>query len=208
MEVRFPMTESTYAHAGTEWREGWARTILVGAAAGIVASIVMGIFAMVAAATYQETGFFTPLYHIASPLIGGDPMMGSMEAAAQGEAFTFDAGPALLGLAIHMIVGALWGVLFFVLVRAIGLRGAAPLVIAGIVFGLVVMLFMSFVTLPLTAAIVGGGKPIEEMPSMVGWGTFSVEHAIFGLVVGVWAAARRSATARAETLREEGRLAA
>lgn len=202
------MAETTYAYEGTSRREGWGRTILVGAAAGIVAAIVMGIFAMVAAATYQGTGFFTPLYHIASPLIDGDPMMTSMDAAARGDAFTFDAGPALLGLTIHMIVGAFWGAVFFALARAVGLRGGAALVVAGVVFGLAVMLFMSWVTLPLTAALIGGGKPIEEMPSMVGWGTFSLEHAIFGLILGIWAAARRPAAARVGVEKDERRLAA
>jgi hypothetical protein len=168
----------------------------------------MGMFAMFAAATYQGTGFFTPLYHIASPLAGGDPMMTSMDAAARGDTFSFDAAPALLGLTIHMMWGAFWGAAFFALARATGLQGAAPLVAAGLVFGLAIMLFMSWVTLPLTAAIVGGGRPIEEMPSVVGWGTFSVEHAIFGLVLGVWAAARGFGVARAEAQRDEPRLAA
>jgi hypothetical protein len=171
------------------WREGLWRAIGVGVVAGIVAAVLMGIFAMVAAATYQDTGFFTPLYHIASPLIGGDQMMTSMEAAARGDVFTFDAGPALLGAAIHMMVGAIWGAVFFALVHVVHAR-AATLVVAGVVFGLAVMLFMSWVTLPITAAVVGGGKPIEDMPTLVGWGTFSIEHAFFGLVLGIWAAAR------------------
>jgi hypothetical protein len=175
-------------HAG--WRDGLGRTIGVGAAAGIVAALVMGLFAMIAAATYQGTGFFTPMYHIASPLIGGEAMMTSMEAAARGAVFTFDAGPALLGAAIHMAVGAVWGAVFFAVARALRFRVTSALVVAGVAFGLAVMLFMSWVTLPVTAAIVGGGKPIEDMPTMVGWGTFSIEHALFGLVLGMWAAAR------------------
>jgi hypothetical protein len=99
------MAEITYANYGIAWRESWWRTILVGAAAGLVAAIVMGMVAMFAAATYQGTGFFTPLYHIASPIIGGDPMMASMDAATRGDVFTLDAGPALLGVAIHMMWG-------------------------------------------------------------------------------------------------------
>jgi hypothetical protein len=203
------MAETTYADTRAGWREGWGRTILIGVVAGLVGAIVMGIFAMIAAATYQGTGFFTPLYHIASPLIDGDAMMTSMDAAARGNAFTFDAGPALLGLTIHMMVGAFWGGVFFALARAVGVLGAAALVVAGVVFGLAVMLFMSWVTLPLTAALIGGGKPIEEMPSLVGWGTFSVEHALFGLTLGVWAAARHPAAERAQVPRAgEPRLAA
>ena len=105
--------------------------------------------------------------------------------------------------------GALWGAVFFALARALRLRSTAPLASAGIVFGLAVMVFMSVVTLPITAATLGGGRPIEEMPSVVGWGTFSLEHAIFGLALGVWAGARRPGVERAEAEREEEpRLAA
>src|SRR5918994_7200077 len=203
------MAETKHANARTTWSEGWGRTILIGTVAGLVAAIVMGMFAMFAAATYQGTGFFTPLYHIASPIIGGDPMMASMDAATRGDVFTLDAGPALLGVAIHMMWGAFWGAVFFAAARALRLLSAAPLVGAGVVFGLAIMVFMSVITLPITAAVLGGGRPIEEMPSMVGWGTFSIEHAMFGLLLGIWAAARRPAVERAEERRkDEPRLAA
>ena len=203
------MAEMRYTNAQTAWPEPWTRTIGMGGVAGLVAAIVMGIYAMVAAATYQGTGFFTPLYHIASPIVGGDPMMASMDAAAGGDTFTFDVGPALVGAAVHLSWGASWGAGFFALARALRLRGAAALVVAGTVFGLAVMLFMSWLTLPITAATLGGGKPIREMPSVVGWGTFSLEHAIFGVVIGIWAAARRPAAGRAEARRrDEPRLAA
>ncbi|HEX6208513.1 MAG TPA: hypothetical protein VF058_09185 [Actinomycetota bacterium] len=202
------MAELTRRRATSPWREGWGRTIGIGVVAGIVASAIMGVFAMIAAATYQDIGFFTPLHHIATPLVGDDAMMASMEAAARGELFELDVGPALVGLGVHMMVGAVWGLLFFGLARAIGLRGAAVLVPAGIAFGLLVMLFMSWVTLPITAEVVGGGEAVEDIPSMVGWGTFTVEHVLFGFVLGTWAAARRSAMARHAADREEPRLAA
>jgi len=41
-----------------------------------------------------------------------------------------------------------------------------------------VMLFMSFIVLP----IVGMGS----MPGMVGWTSFTIEHLMFGLVIGLW----------------------
>ena len=203
------MAETTYADTRTGWREGWGRTILVGVMAGVVGAIVMGVFAMVAAATYQGTGFFTPLYHIASPVVGGDPMMRSMDAAAGGDVFTLEIGAALLGAAIHMMWGAFWGVVFFALAHALRLLNTAALIATGAVFGLVVMMFMSLITLPITSATLGGGRPIEEMPSMVGWGTFSVEHALYGLTLGAWAAARRPAAERVEVpVEEEPPLAA
>jgi hypothetical protein len=69
------------------------------------------------------------------------------------------------------------------------------------------MLFMSWVTLPITVEVVGGGRPIEEMPSMVGWGTFSVEHALFGLVLGAFTAAARTTVVAPSAEGDERRLA-
>jgi uncharacterized membrane protein YagU involved in acid resistance len=158
------------------------RIVAVGAVGGVAGALLMGMFAMIAAATYQHTGFFTPLYHIASPIIGTDTMMRSM-----GTTY-FSAGPALLGLAVHMMVGIVFGVVFALVASRVGLRGPAA-VLAGVVYGLVVMLFMDYLGLPITAAVLRGGDMVSDMASLVGWGTFSAEHAIYGLVLGaVWAA--------------------
>jgi hypothetical protein len=54
------------------------RVVTIGAVGGPVGAVVMAIFAMIAVATYQHTGFFTPLYHIASPSIGTETMLRSM----------------------------------------------------------------------------------------------------------------------------------
>ena len=176
------------------------RTLVVGAAAGAVASVAMGMYAMVAAATYQHTGFFTPLYHIASPLIGTDTLMRSM-----GSTY-LSAGPALLGLATHMMVGAAWGIVFAVLARALRLSGAAAVGV-GVVYGLAVMLAMAFVGLPVTAALLRGGDVVRDMPTLVGWGTFATEHAIYGMVLGLgYAIGTRSVVA--ERPRGTARVAA
>jgi len=146
---------------------------------------------MVAAATYQGTGFFTPLYHIASSLIDPATMMRSIEAAAGGDAFTFSAGPAAVGVVPHLLTGAFWGAIFGLIVSTDRLHGVAGL-FGGIVYGLVVMLVMSFIALPVLAEVFGGGDPISDMPRLVGWGTFTVEHAIYGAVLGLWPLVRRS----------------
>lgn len=59
---------------------------------------------------------------------------------------------------------------------------------------MLVMVIMSFVVLPITARIFDSGPPIENMPEMVGWGTFTAEHLLYGFVLGgiVWAFLRRS----------------
>jgi hypothetical protein len=173
-------TRSIARPTAVSWRSAGTGALL-----GAVAAIAMGTFAMIAAATYQGTGFFTPLYHIASSVLDPSTMMRSMEAAARGDAFLFSAGPAVVGLGLHLITGAFWGAIFGLIVATGRLRGIVGL-IAGIVYGLVVMLIMALVGLPLVAAIFGGGEPISEMPRLAGWGTFAIEHAIYGAVLGLW----------------------
>ena len=60
----------------------------------------------------------------------------------------------------------------------------AVLVPAGVVYGLAVFVFSSFVGLPVAAKITGSGSTISDMASMVGWATFAIEHMLFGLVLG------------------------
>jgi hypothetical protein len=161
-----------------------ANSVRIGALWGLVAAAAMAMYAMVASATYQGTGLFTPLYHIASTFIDPKPMMASMENAAQDRLFHFELGPALVGMMIHIVVGAAYGAIFGLIARALRLGGLGA-VVAGAAYGLAVMVFSSVVGLPIAASVFGGGEPISEMPSMVGWSTFTLEHLIFGAVVGI-----------------------
>ena len=155
-----------------------------GAVAGVIASLMMAAYAMISAATYQGSGFFTPLYHIASTFISPDDMMSSMKGATGGSNFEFFAGPAILGALIHMMVGAMYGVGFGVLASLTRMRGMA-LVAAAVVWGGFVFVISSFVGLPLAAAIFNSGDQITNMAELVGYGTFLVEHLIFGLFLGL-----------------------
>jgi hypothetical protein len=174
------------------WRHVW-----VGALVGVLAALVMGVFAMIASATYHDTGFFTPLHHIASALIAPDAMMRSMEAGMAGDTFAISVGPALLGLALHLVTGAFWGAVFGLLVSTGWLRGVGGF-LAGIVYGLAVMVVMAFVALPVIANVFGGGEPISDMPKLAGWGTFTIEHALYGAVLGLWALRRGTGPERSE----------
>ncbi|WP_232320389.1 hypothetical protein [Rhodococcus sp. WMMA185] len=169
------------------------RTAAIGAVAGIGASLAMAMYAMIAAATYQNSGFFTPLYHIASTLIAPDAMMTSMERAMSGSNFYFTLGPAIVGAVIHMTVGAAYGVILALIARAAKLHGAG-LIAAGAVYGLIVFAVSTWIGLPLAAAIFSAGDPISNMASMVGYPTFITEHVLFGLVVAaiLLPAARRN----------------
>lgn len=171
------------------------RAALVGARAGVIASLAMAMYAMIAAYA-KDTGFFTPLYHIASLVSDDSDMMTSMMAAAVGgDSFTFLAGPALLGAMIHMMTGALFGGAFGLVVARLRL-GLAPLAGISLGYGLVVFVVSAYVALPLAAAVFGSGDAIKDMAQLAGWGTFIVEHLLFGLVLGVVTALGRRAGAR------------
>lgn len=179
----------------TETKQGRVlnvRGIALGAGAGVIASLVMAMFAMMAALTYQGVGFFTPLYHIASLVISPDHMMMSMQQADAGQSFAFYAAPALVGAAIHMMTGAAFGAMLAMIVAAARLRGIAVL-LAGAFWGVVVYLSSAFVLLGLAATVFGSGDQIKNMGSLVGQGTFLVEHIIYGTVLGalMWRLGRR-----------------
>lgn len=152
--------------------------------AGVGASLVMAMYAMIAAWTYQHTGFFTPLYHIAATFAAPDTMMTSMQEAMAGNSFTFVVGPALLGAVIHMMVGAMYGAVFAVIARLLRWHGVA-LLGAAMVWGLIVFVISSWIGLPVAAALFGGGDPIRDMASMVGYPTFIIEHLMFGAALGI-----------------------
>ncbi|WP_245720174.1 hypothetical protein [Nocardia uniformis] len=165
---------------------------LWGALAGIVASLVMAMYAMIAAATYQDTGFFTPLYHIAATFIEPEAMMTSMMKAGEGSTFYFSLGPAAVGAIVHMMVGAGYGMMFGIVAVLARLRGVM-LIGSGIIWGAIVFALSAWIGLPLAASLFGGGDPIRDMASMVGYPTFLVEHLLYGAALGLLLAARPSA---------------
>ncbi len=195
MAVPAARSRAGLAEAGTT---SSASAISVGIIGGAIGAAVMGLFAMIAAATYQGTGFFTPMYHIASTFIEPQAMMTSMEQAGADQLFYFAAGPALLGMIVHLATGAIYGALFALIVRSARWSGGA-IVATGAVFGIAAMLFSSLVGLPLAASIFGGGEPIAEMPTMVGWTTFTIEHLLYGVVLGLWLARRQNGATGATT---------
>lgn len=169
-----------------------AQSVAIGALAGMAASMVMAAYAMIASATYQNHGFFTPLYHIASLVIAPDEMMTSMMKGMAGDNVYVAFGPAVLGALIHMVTGAMYGVAFVALAAVARLQGPL-LAAAGAAWGAVVFAASTWIGLPIAAKLFDAGNPISDMADMVGYGTFFVEHVLFGLTLGVLLAMRRSA---------------
>lgn len=162
--------------AGRSASTGINRTIVTGIIAGMVAGAVMAMYAMLASATFLHQGFFTPLYGIASPIVGSSAMATSMQ-----QGFYLSVGPALIGLIVHMMWSAMFGIAFLLIARLAHIHGAQG-ILAGLLFGVVVQLFMSLFVL----RIVGLGT----MPGMIGIPSFTVEHLLYGMMLGIWVARR------------------
>lgn len=168
----------------TQRAPGPQHTLEAGIMAGLVAAVPMGLLVMVAGATWQHTGFFTPAYRVVT-MLDPTPMRVSLEEAASGSPFYADQQPLVAGIGAHLAVGCFFGVVFALLARALRPRGPAALA-AGVAYGLVVMGFMALVGLPLVARVLGGGEAISDLPSLLGWPTFVAAHLLFGLVLGAW----------------------
>ena len=110
--------------------------------------------------------------------------MMSVQAAADGSTFDFFFGPALVGAVIHMMVGEMYGAMFGVLVALTRLRPML-LPVAGAVWGAAVFVVSSFIAVPIAASVFNSGDQITHMARMVGYGTFLVEHLLFGLALGL-----------------------
>ena len=160
----------------------------------MIGGAVVAMFAMVASVTYQHHGFFTPLFHISALFGSPDAMMRSAAEAMAGNRFWFSAGPAVLGLLIHVVTGAMFGIGFAFLARRLPRIVLVP---AGAMYGLAVFVLSAFVGLPVASKITGPGTTISDMASMVGWATFAIEQMMFGLVLG--ALAMRTAPAHRST---------
>ena len=154
----------------------------------------MGLFMMVASATWGHAGVFTPFYRIAAVLDRAAFDI-SLQEAATGSRFWFEPQTALPGACVHLGLAGFFGMLFALLARARpGRRGA--LVVAGAAWGLVVAVVMVPV-LRLVGRGVGGGDLVAELPARLGWPTYLAMHLVYGLALGAVAAVRATRRPRA-----------
>ena len=151
---------------------------------GMVAALIMALFAMIWAAATGR-GRYTPLYQVTAVVEPG-PLGVSLREAAEGWRYYFEIGPAAAGLAVHLALGAGFGALVALLVRATRLRGRAA-VAAGAAYGLAVGGLMGLVMIPLAAGETAGGQVVADAPRLLGWPVFAVEHLLYGLVLGLFA---------------------
>jgi len=149
------------------------------AIAGMAGAMAMAMVAMVASVTYQHHGLFTPVFHIAALFGSANAMISSAHQAMLGHRFWFTPGAAATGLLVHVMAGALYGLVFAAVAPLVPRRAMIPV---GMLFGLAVFALSAFVDLPAAAAITGAGNVIGHMARIVGYPTFAAEHVMFGAV--------------------------
>ena len=104
---------------------------LGGASSGIVACIAMEIFAMVASSAMGQ-GFWTPQRLTAATFMGVDALLGG-------------GGTVLLGLVMHLVAGAVLGVIFALLTPRVTSAGRD--LGLGLLFGIVVWVVATYIAL-------------------------------------------------------------
>jgi hypothetical protein len=173
-----------------------SNSVIRGAIVGVIGGVAMAMFAMIASLTYQHHGFFTPLFHISSSVGTPTAMMTSMQQAMAGHSYWFTPGAAILGLVIHMMTGAAYGVVFVLATQKVRQRS---LVAIGTGYGLLVFAVSSFIGLPIAGSLFNAGDPITHMARIVGYGTFAIEHVVYGITLGLVLYVLRRSPAREET---------
>jgi hypothetical protein len=156
------------------------RAVVPGVLAGFVAAAVMGLFAAIAAVAWRHLAVSAPLREIA--------VLATPDLVA-GQAGEVPREPLVFAGAIHLGVGGFFGAVFGIVARGARLRGHVA-VLAGALYGLMVMALMSLVVLPVLGGLSGAGAPISDLPGRVGWATFAAAHVLFGLVLGLWVLVR------------------
>lgn len=137
--------------------------VVTGAIVGLIAGIVMAMWAMIVAAV-MGAGLLAPPQMIAEPLFGPFHMG------------TFNAGAFVVGLMIHMMVSIVFGIIFAAIWQSLA-QGGITALIGGMMYGLILWVVMSYVIAPVV-----GSHIAQQMPT---W-AWIVAHLMFGGVLGLW----------------------
>ncbi len=127
-----------------------------GVASGLIAGIVMAMFAMFKS-FIGGTGFFFPTKMIAATVFGVDALIGS-------------SGVIFTGLMIHMMMSAIFGVIFAFLATRLNMGTA---LVSGVAYGAILWAGMTFIGLPLVNPTMAARVALMPVP-------WFVNHLIFG----------------------------
>lgn len=116
--------------------QGLGRWAVTGIVWGVVAGIVFAMFEMIMAAILGQ-GFFMPLRMIGAIILGQGALMPTYSLA----------GAAVVGIILHMMLAAMYGLVFGVVVGAVAaLRSSrVTLVVAATVYGFALWIFNFYV---------------------------------------------------------------
>lgn len=142
-------------------RPSWSLKLL---AAGLVASLVLGMWEMILEAIVGD-GFWAPVVYIAATILR------ALQSATAPVAFNLLS--VVLGLMGHMMNSVIFGLIFAYLIapRAKSLVGQ---IVAGMVYGVVIYLVMWFVLLPLVDPV------MLNLNAFI----FLLGHAMWGIALG------------------------
>jgi hypothetical protein len=164
---------------------GLERVVEAGILGGVVAGIAMGLFTMLASATWLGDGLFTPAYRVAF-LVETTVLDTALREAAAGDRFYLSREALSFGVALHCFVAGGLGAVFALAARALRPRGRRALAIAGAAYGLVVAGLTGLVVLPAIARLLDLGAPIAALAGAVGWPSYLAAHAVYGLALVLW----------------------
>lgn len=135
---------------------------VAGLVAGLIAGIVMAVAATMAMPLRGQS-MLSPVKLMAGTIQG--------EAALEGTIVT-----VLLGLMLHMMMSAVLGVIFALLLAGLGWHGLGLLIVAGIVYALIVFAINWFGTVPIVDKVMAA-----RMSPVI----FGLTHIIYGGVLGL-----------------------
>jgi hypothetical protein len=164
---------------------GLERVVEAGILGGVVAGIAMGLFVMLASATWLGDGLFTPAYRVAF-IVETTVLDTALREAAAGDRFYLSREAFSFGIALHCFAAGGFGALFALAARALRPRGRRALALTGLAYGLLVAALTGLVVLPAIGRMGDLGAPIGSLAGAVGWPSFLAAHAVYGLALVLW----------------------
>lgn len=160
---------NTEAEPKTEAGPLAGEIVRAGAIAGLIGGVLMAIWSMLYAVV-AGMGLWMPLKMIGATFYGVSALVG---------------GPGVLayGLTLHVAVSIAYGILFASIVSRYAPPGRALL--AGIAYGVAILVFMTFVVLPLFNTTMR-----ERVPTMSA--SWIIDHILFGIGVSTAPLLRRA----------------
>jgi hypothetical protein len=164
---------------------GFERVAEAGILAGVAGAILMGLFAMVASATWLGDGLYAPAYRVAF-MVETTALDESVRRAAAGDLFYLSREAFAFGVALHCFVAGALGAVFAFVARALRPRDIVALAGYGVLYALVVLAVMSLVVLPALGRELAPGAPLGSLAQEIGWASLVFAHALYGVGLTLW----------------------